>query len=153
MREVNNIRSSKSLRKAYIREVNNIHSRFPSSKALRRDNPYISFSERDVRGIKQPYDDPLVIMLRIKKYNIRRILIDNGSSANILYMLAFQQMKIAKERLHPFTSPLVSFIGDKIYPKGVVTLTIIARTYPTQISKEIDFVVVDCLSTYNVIIR
>lgn len=64
-------------------------------------------------------------------------------------MPAFQQMKIVKERLHPFKSPLVSFTGDKIYPKEVVTLTIIARTYPAQISKEIDFLVVDFLSTDN----
>ena len=42
--------------------------------------------------------------------------------------------------------------SDKIYPKGVVTLTIIAKTYPTQISKEIDFLVMDCPSTYNMII-
>ena len=43
--------------------------------------------------------------------------------------------------------------SDKIYPKGVVTLTIIVETYPAQISKEIDFLVIDCPSTYNVIIR
>lgn len=41
------------------------------------------------------------------------------------------------------------FTGDKVYPNEVVTLTIIARTYPAQISKEIDFLVVDCLSTDN----
>ena len=53
-------------------------------------------------------------------------------------MPAFQQMKIAKEWLHPFTSPLVSFTGDKIYPKGIVTLTIITRTYIAQISWDIE---------------
>ena len=47
-------------------------------------------------------------------------------------------MKIPKGQLHPITSPLVSFIGEKIYPKGIVTLTIIAGTYPAQISKDIE---------------
>ena len=42
--------------------------------------------------------------------------------------------------------------SDKIYPKGVFTLTIIAETYLAQISKEIDFLVMDCPSTYNMII-
>ena len=62
--------SSKSLRKAYMREVNSIHYHLPSSKTPRRDDPDISFSERDARGIRQPYDDPLVVMLRIEGYNI-----------------------------------------------------------------------------------
>ena len=46
----------------------------------------------------------------------------------------------------------MSFTSDKIVPKGIVKLTVTAGTYPTQISKEIDFIVVDCLSTYNVIL-
>lgn len=51
----------------------------------------------------------------------------------------------------PFTSPLVSFIKDTIIPKGVIKLTIIAGTFPAQVSKEIDFFVVDCPSAYNII--
>ena len=61
-------------------------------------------------------------------------------------------MKLSKERLQPFTSSLVSFTGDRVIPKGVVKLTIITGTYPPQVSKEIDFLVVDCPSTYNVIL-
>ena len=37
-------------------------------------------------------------------------------------------MKIDKEKLWPLNSLLVSFSGDKVYPKGIVTLTIVART-------------------------
>ena len=80
-------------------------------------------------------------------------MVDNESSADIIYLLAFQQMKLSKERLRPFTSPLVSFTRDRIIPKGVVKLTIIASTYPAQVSKEIDFLVVDCPSTYNIILE
>ena len=47
------------------------------------------FSEKDARGVKQPYDDPLVIMLVIKGFNTKRILMNNGSSADIIYLSAF----------------------------------------------------------------
>ena len=47
------------------------------------------FSEEDPRGVKQPHDDPLVIMIMIKGFNTRRVLMDNGSSADIIYLLAF----------------------------------------------------------------
>nr|XP_023913453.1 uncharacterized protein LOC112025033 [Quercus suber] len=110
------------------------------------------FSEEDARGVKQPYDDPLVIMLTIEGFNTRRILLDNGSSADIIYLLAFQQLKLDPGRLCPFDSPLVSFSGDRVYPKGIMTLTVIVGTYSRQLTRQLDFLVVDCPSSYNVII-
>ena len=61
-------------------------------------------------------------------------------------------MKLDKKRIRPFTSPLVSFIGDRIIPKGIITLTVIPGTYPTQVTKETDFLIVNCPSTYNIIL-
>ena len=68
-------------------------------------------------------------MLRMEEFNMYRVLIDNGSLADIIYLPAFQQMELNKERLRPFTSALVSFTGDRVVLKGVVKLTIIAGTY------------------------
>ena len=87
------------------------------------------FSEEDAKGVKQPHDDPFVIMLTIEGFNTRRILIDNGSSAGIIYLSAFQQLKLDLGRLHPFESPFVNFNGDKVYPKGIVTLAITVGFY------------------------
>ena len=122
-------------------------------KQRKRTTMDILFSEEDARGVKQPYDDPLVIMLMIEGFNTRWILVDNGSSANIIYLLAFQQLKVDPKRLWPFESPLVSFSRDWVYPKGIVTLTVTTRSYPLQITKQLNFLVVDCPSSYNMIIR
>ena len=92
----------------------------------RQTNQDMCFSEEDARGVKQPHDDPLVIMVMIEGFNARRVLVDNGSSANIIYLFAFQQLKVDQNRLRPFDSPLVSFSGDKVYPKGIVMLTVLA---------------------------
>ena len=40
-------------------------------------------------GVKQPHNDPMVITLTIKGFNTKRILVDNGSSANIIYLPVF----------------------------------------------------------------
>ena len=40
-----------------------------------------------------------------------------------------------------------------MYPKGIVTLTVIVGTYPRQLTCQLDFLVVDYPSSYNVIIR
>ena len=121
-------------------------------KMPKNDKPDIVFSERNGHGIKQPYDDPLVIMLKVEEFNIHQVLIGNESSANIIYLPTFQQMKLDKKRIKPFTSPLVSFTRDRIVPRGIITLPVIAGTYPAQATKEIDFLIVDCPSTYNIIL-
>ena len=144
--------SSKSLKKVYAREVNNIHSRFPPSKMSRYSELDIVFSKKNAHGIKRPHNDALVIMLMMEEFNIHQVLVDNGSSADIIYLLAFQQMKLSKERLRPFTSLLVSFIEDRVISRAVVKLTIIAGTYLAQVCKKIDFFMVDCPSMYNVIL-
>ena len=88
------------------------------------------FSEEDARGVKQPHDDPLVIMVMIEGFNTRRVLMDNGSSTDIIYIPAFQQLKVDQKRLRPFDSPLVSFSRDKVYPKGIVTLIVTTGSHP-----------------------
>ena len=91
-------------------------------------------------------------MLMIEGFNTRRVLVDNGSSANIIYLSAFQQLKVDPKRLRPFESPLVIFSGDKAYPQGIVTLTVTAGLYPLQVTNKHNFLVVDSPSSYNVII-
>nr|XP_023887813.1 uncharacterized protein LOC111999933 [Quercus suber] len=144
--------SSKSLKKAYATEVNSVHSRFSHLKVPRCSEPNIVFFEKDDRGIRQPHDNPLVIMLRMEEFNMHWVLVDNGSSIDIIYLSSFQQIKLNEERLRPFSSLLVCFTEDRVIPKGFVKITIIAGTYPAEVSKEIDFLVVDCPSTYNVIL-
>ena len=94
----------------------------------------MSFNEADARGVKQPHNDPLVIMLNIEGFNTKRILVDNGSFADIIYLPAFQQLKMDPKRLRPFESPLVSFNGDRVYPKGIVMLTVTMGTQPRQLT-------------------
>nr|XP_023873994.1 uncharacterized protein LOC111986560 [Quercus suber] len=142
--------SSRSLRKSYQRQVNSVHSSPPVKQ--RRTDRNMYFSEEDARGIKQPHDDPLVIMIMIEGFNTRRFLVDNGSSADIIYLSAFQQLKVDPNRLRPFESPLVSFSGDKVYPRGIVTLTVNTGSYPFQVTNRHNFLVVDSPSSYNVII-
>ena len=78
---------------------------------------------------------------------------DNGSSAGIIYLSTFQQLKLDPRRLCLFDSLLVSFSGDRVYPKGIVTLTVTVGTHPRQLTCQLDFLVVDCPSSYNVIIE
>ena len=94
------------------------------------DNLVIGFSEDDARRLHHPHDDTLVVSLQIGDYNMHRVLVDNGGSADILYYPAFQQMRIDKERLTPTNAPLVGFGGTKVFPLGAITLSVTASDYP-----------------------
>ena len=79
----------KSLKKAQRREIKNVHLRPPLMKMPKNNEPDIVFSERDSRGIRQPYDNTLVIMLRVEEFNIHWVLINNRNLADIIYLPMF----------------------------------------------------------------
>ena len=101
--------SSKKARKTYLRMVQNVQLTGSIPKIVRRESPIIEFSEEDARRLYHPHDDALVISIRVGDYNMHRMLVDNGSSANILYYPAFQQMRIGREQLIPTNAPFIDF--------------------------------------------
>ncbi|XP_065637205.1 uncharacterized protein LOC136070750 [Quercus suber] len=48
--------------------------------------PVLGFSNEDKIGTIQPYDDALVITLRIGGYNVKRVMVDQGSGVEIMYL-------------------------------------------------------------------
>ena len=94
------------------------------------DEPAISFTDEDAERIHHPHDDAIVITLLIADYITRRVLVDNGSSANILYYLAFQQMRLGRDQLRPVCSSMIGFGGMKVQPVGTITLPVVVGSYP-----------------------
>ena len=109
-----------------------------------RESPVIGFSEEDMRRLHHPHDDTLVVNVRVGDYNVHRMLVNNGSSTDILYYPAFQQMGINRARLTPTTAPLVGFRGTRVLPLGAITLSVTVSDYPQQIIQDVTFLVVDC---------
>ncbi|GAV65353.1 hypothetical protein CFOL_v3_08868, partial [Cephalotus follicularis] len=128
--------------------------RVPHSKRLRigGDEEVISFSEADYEGVRLPHDDPVVVTLLVELFTMKRILIDNGSSADILYKHAFDQLRIPVDQLKPVKTPLVGFAGETIHPLGSINLSVVAGTAPRQSQVEMTFLVVDTPSPYNAIV-
>ncbi|GAV61362.1 hypothetical protein CFOL_v3_04889, partial [Cephalotus follicularis] len=128
--------------------------RVPHSKRLRTggDEEVISFSEVDYEGVRLPHDDPVVVTLLVELFTMKRILIDNGSSTDILYKHAFDQLRIPVDQLKPVKTPLVGFASETIHPLGSINLSVVAGTAPRQTQVEMTFLVVDTPSPYNAIV-
>ena len=86
--------------------------------------------DEEAKRIHHPHNDAIVITLLIADYTTRRVLVDNGSSVDILYYPAFQQMRLGRDQLRPVNSPLVGFGGMKVQPVGTISLSVVVGTYP-----------------------
>ena len=78
----------------------------------------MGFSDEDKIGTIQPHNDALVITLRIGGYIVKRVMMDQGSVAEIMYPNLYKGLNLKAEDLMPYSSPLVSFEGKVIIPKG-----------------------------------
>ena len=85
---------SKKARKTYLRVVQNVQLMGSVPKIAQRESSIIGFSEDDARRLHHPHDDALVFSVWVGDYNVHRMLVDNGSSADILYYPVFQQRGI-----------------------------------------------------------
>ena len=112
----------------------------------------ITFTEEDAQGVQFPHNDAVVVSLNIANYDVRRMLVDNGSSADILFCDAFSRMSILDDHLRPISSPLVGFTGDAVPMEGVITLTVAAGRYPRRSRALVNFMVVKAPSAYNAIL-
>ena len=92
-------------------------------------------------------DDALVVTLRIGGYDVRRVMIDQGSAAEIMYPDLFKGLGLKLEDLSTYSSPLVSFKGKMVVLKGQIRL--LMQTGSDVV--EVDFIVVDAFSPYTAI--
>ena len=60
-------------------------------------------------------------------------------------------MRLRRDQLRPVNSPLVGFGGMKVQPVGTVILPVVVGAYPQQVARDVNFLVVDCSSSYNAI--
>ena len=118
------------------------------SKRIKANVPLVlSFSDADKQGTIQPHDDALVVTLRLGGYDVKRVMIDQGSAAEIMYPDLFKGLGLKPEDLSAYSSPLVSFEGKAVVPRGQIRL-------PVQTGLdvvEVDFIVVDAFSPYTAI--
>ena len=121
------------------------------SKLPRLDTA-ITFSDSDLEGCQHPHDDPLVIRAVVSNKIIHRVLVDNGSSTDIVFASAFDKMGIGREKLEPVSTHLRGFSGEKVIPLGSIQLVLTLGDPPCQATTTVRFLIVDTPSAYNMLL-
>ena len=107
----------------------------------------ILFSDNDLKDVQLPDNDPLVITLRIENFNVQRVLIDQGSFAEVMYQDLYMKLSLGKAELYSFTSPIYGFSGKPTVPLGKTILPVLAG----PINLQTEFILVKTSSPYNAI--
>ena len=114
-------RESSSARKAHPRSIRSAEIReIQAVSKLPRLDTSITFSDSDLEGCQHPHDDPLVVRVVVANKIVHRVLVDNGSSADIIFASAFDKMGIGSERLEPVNTHLWGFSGEKVLLLGSI---------------------------------
>ncbi|KAL2459905.1 Uncharacterized protein Adt_43325 [Abeliophyllum distichum] len=102
----------------------------------------ISFTEEDMRRVHYLYYDALVVRAVVARNGLGRMLVDNGSSVNVIFLSTYEQMNI-NVPLEPSTEPLYGFTGDCVTLKRIVRLAVTMGEEPLAIHTFMKFLVVD----------
>ena len=108
----------------------------------------MSFSDEDKIGTIQPHGDALVVTFRIGGYDVKRVMVDQGSCIEVMYPNLYKGLNLKPKDLTAYDSPLVSFDGKLIALKGQIRLPVQAGSEVV----EVDFIVVDAYSPYTAIV-
>lgn len=112
----------------------------------------ITFTKKEVAKVVQPHNDALVLTLKFSNYNVHRILVDNESLIDVYFRLAYNQMSLPPKVLKSTNTFLYRFLGCNIQPIGKVKLPMTINSHSSQATVFTNFLVIDILLVYNVII-
>ena len=98
-----------------------------------------------------PHTDAMVIETNLADWAVTRILVDTGSSANILFTSTFDNMKLDRNFLQPAGHPLYGFGGIQVKAIGKISLQVTFGYQSNSRTEHITFDMVDMLYNYNTI--
>ncbi|XP_016165024.1 uncharacterized protein LOC107607607 [Arachis ipaensis] len=114
--------------------------------------PNISFNPSDCQTNSDNLDDPVVISIQAGDLLVKKALLDPGRSADVLFYSTFKKMKLSERTLLPSSRELIGFSGERVSILGSIWLKTTLGEHPMSRTKDVQFLVVDCISPYNIIL-
>ena len=138
---------SSLVRKAHLHSIRSGETlEIQSVSKLPQLDTTITFSNSHIEGCQHPHDDPLVIRVIIANKIVHRVLVDNGSSADIIFASAFDKMGIKRENIEPVNTHLRGFFGERVLPLGSIQRVLTLGDPPCQATTVVRFLIVDAPS-------
>ena len=131
-----------------IAPVGNCLGEQPTEKKMKIGWEPIAFYDDDLEGIIQPHDDALVVTAWINNLIVKRVMMDQGSGADVMYPDLFKGLGLKNEDLLRYDTPLVGFDGQMVIPDGQISLLVTMEGKDVTVA----FIVVALFSPYMAIL-
>jgi hypothetical protein len=138
---------TKKQRSNYFRSVNTIINDGLAARLEWAKVP-ITFTEEDFRLKSTIHNDAMVIEVNIAGWVIGKVLVDNESSTDILFLKTFEKMNLSQHMLDPPEYPLQGFGGKPIKPVGKISLPVSFGNLDNARTENLTFDVVDIYHPY-----
>jgi hypothetical protein len=136
--------------KEHMRRVHHLTIEGPHKNSQWSHIP-ITFDSTYLKLKDYPHTNVMVIKTNLDGWAVTRILIDTGSSADILFASIFDNMKLDRNLLQPAGRLLYGFGGKQVKAIGKITLPITFGDHSNSRAEHVTFVVVDMMYNYNAI--
>jgi len=137
-----------SQRKRYVRSVNSVVGEGS-------DDPWetnLVFTKADLRDVIPHDNDPVVISVVTVGRKVHRVLVDQGSSVDVMFWSTFNKLQLSPNLLRPYTGCLYGFAGDQVEVRGYLELRTTFTDGTTSSTESIRYLVVNANSTYNILL-
>ncbi|XP_021854794.2 uncharacterized protein [Spinacia oleracea] len=115
-------------------------------------SPVMTFGGNTSHPIQESLDDPLVIEMKVANSTVGRVLVDSGSSADIITLKCLEGLKYSKDDLKTISQPLIGFGGQAVHPQGTIKLPVRLGSKNKGRRMLVEFLVVDISLPYNIIL-
>ena len=82
----------------------------------------ITFTKEDLRDVVPHDNDPIVVSLVTAGWMVHRVLVDQGSSADVMFWPTFKKLQLSPDQLRPYGGCLYGFAGDYVEVRGYIEL-------------------------------
>ncbi|XP_058767845.1 uncharacterized protein LOC131641557 [Vicia villosa] len=125
----------------------------PTLQKFKGKSDPITFYLEELLGGAPNATIPLLVRARMANFDVRRIMIDEGSSVDIMYSHLFKTLKMDDSHLTSYVgSDLYGFNGTTTKPLGYVELIVTFREEEASRQVKTRFLVIDYKTLYNCII-
>jgi len=112
----------------------------------------ITFTKGDLRDVVPHDNDPIVISLVTAGRTVHRVLVDQGSSADVMFWPTFEKLQLSPDQLRPYGGYLYGFAGDQVEVRGYIELRTTFTDGLASRTEKIRYLVVNAPSAYNILL-
>ena len=112
----------------------------------------LAFTKADLRDVVPHDNDPVVISVVTAGRKVHRVLVNQGSSADVMFWSTFNKLQLSPDLLKPYTRCLYGFAGDQVEVRGYLELKTTFTDGTTSRTENIRYLVVNANLAYNILL-